>query len=322
VSNTNELVAFDNRLLGADGVALYARVGTAERAVSSPYFTGEYAVTHAPAPSGLTATGPAFAAVTRSASALRVSWSIAASFAEIALPNTEAAPQIPFGGGGPTCNPPTHFTGSGVQREDFAMARTQAGKIVTAYVRTQLDMQVSYAFTCMEGCFCVPHTDVDNSTATLNVVSVDPQTSTATTTHTLAIPPLQHADATPGVDGGRVIDARAYGDDVAIALRTRTDPQRGASVRVLRVHKRASARCLARSEPAYEVGIHLIPQHVVRIARPQQASSRARDERRVGIHHVRFFTLWQANMRQKLAYLLSGPFVDLDDGARMFEQPR
>ena len=87
-------------------------------------------------------------------------------------------------------------------------------------------------------------------------------------------------------------------------------------------NSRRRVKLTRNSNPADEVRVHLIAQHVVWIARPDEALGRACDERNVGVHDIWLFTFWEATVGQELAYLFGGSFVYLDDGARMLEQSR
>jgi len=220
-------------LVGATGGQLHALVGGVDRTVGSPFspnVSPSYLVTPIPAP---VAPAPAlFAVAIADAPGIRVVAEHASA------PETET----PVPGTAPvthTCQTPApdnlactgtcHETGVGVETGAYALAWTDDGVGWLAYVVTQLDQQVGYTLMgAGDGPppYCVGNVTSDLSHATLHLARVPLDGSAPTEVLTM---PIQR----PASQDAGFFDARAFGTDLAIGVRTGfAEPF---AVRVLRV---------------------------------------------------------------------------------------
>lgn len=155
---------------------------------------------------------------------------------QIALPVADTfVPQCWTGLGGPSeCPLPACVeTGTGVLDGAFAVARTTDGAVVVAYVVTHFDQTITYELDCAEEvtteCYCTGNVSTDASTAMLQVVRVDVDGSV----DQLVELPIGRF-TTDEIESTSSLAARAFGNDVAIAVRV-FDSAGSPYVRVLRL---------------------------------------------------------------------------------------
>ncbi|MFV8753110.1 hypothetical protein ACNOYE_21385 [Nannocystaceae bacterium ST9] len=179
---------------------------------------------------------PSFAVVVQHEDSLRVAWPNEGlgpeAWFEFALPETPLAafncsPGDPYVDCGPDCHEQT----LGLDQAGFGVSQTSDGRLWLAWVETNYDLTFHYTQDCGEPpsteCYCNSEVVQDDSTATLRVASFDFADQSLVEVLELPIPPLQQINLFGGPpDNARLVDARAYDDQLAIGLRLRgQDPE-------------------------------------------------------------------------------------------------
>jgi hypothetical protein len=217
-------LAFD---LGASLPQLRALVGGLLRNIGSPvenWLITDYSVTAVKAPA--TVAGPLFAAAIAHNDGVHiVGESAQAPETEVTAPGTTAPT--------PTCVTPTDLmscngtcneTGVGMEERAFAIAWTDDGVAWLAYVVTAFDQIIAYGPQGDPGGqFCVANVQQDSSKGTLHLVraTLDGSAPKEVLTVPIERPGAQDAFAPgDGFDDPRFVDARGFGKDLAIGVRT------------------------------------------------------------------------------------------------------
>jgi hypothetical protein len=126
----------------------------------------------------------------------------------------------------------------GVDNAEYVGARTSDGAVWVAYVDTKLDRTTRYEQVCDGGsCECIAVVDNERSTYELRVfrVILDGSPPMLVAALPIAEPYYYGGEYSPGAfrRPNRLLDARAYGMDVAVGIRTKHGD--GAVLRVLRI---------------------------------------------------------------------------------------
>ncbi len=119
---------------------------------------------------------------------------------------------------GATC----HETSVGMERGSFSLAWTDDGVAYLAYVITTYDQDITYSLQGDPGIEdCWPNVASDKSTGTLHLVRVTFDGSPPKEVLTMPVERPGGGDAFSDINSSvRVLDARAFGHDLAIGLRT------------------------------------------------------------------------------------------------------
>jgi hypothetical protein len=215
---------------------LRALVGGVARSIGSPVtedvLVPDYAVTSAPAPTA--PTGPLFAVAIRHADGVHVvGESAQAPETEVTVAGSAAARPTCSTAAGP-CTGPCHETSSGMEARAYALAWTADGVAWLVYVETHFDQTIAYTPQGDSPQICVGVVSSDSSTGTLHVVRVALDGSAPGEALSMPI----DRPGTVGIfgpgdnDDPRLIDARGFGKDLAIGIRTGWKEN---AVRVVRV---------------------------------------------------------------------------------------
>ncbi len=212
-----------------------------ERALGAMFFDNfplHYVVTHAASPTLPLPGGPAFAAAIQHRDGLSVAWPTAASYDEVAIPESGLPVPVCEGYYDNGCPGPCHETAVGVEESALGIARTTDGRIWLTYVVTHYDIQIHYEQRNDPelGPYCAAVFDQDDTSAVLHLVEVP--TSGAPPAPALAVPMRPPALADLFIswhDFPRAVDVRAFGSALAIGVRTSSSTPDRAAVRVLRI---------------------------------------------------------------------------------------
>ena len=181
-----------------------------------------------PAVPATTADVPAFAAVIDRLDALSIVWPSSASadgYIEREVPHSaRQAPQC-YRATPSSCGPECVDTSEGMVA--FAITQTSDGLLWLVWSELHNDIAYHYIDSDCAGqweCSCGVEVMHDNSTATLHIASFDFATEEVTERLTMPMPPLDSTNAftTNGTDI-RLLDARAFGDQLAIGMRVTSD---------------------------------------------------------------------------------------------------
>lgn len=197
-------------------------------------FPWVYRLTPAPIPEA--PAGPPFAAAIQHLDGVRVAWPEGQGYTEVLIPGTELLAVTCDGTWNEGCPGPCHEVGEGLEEGALALAR--AGDDAWLVVlRTRLDLMVTYKEQCDReiGCWCSGQVESDASYGVLSVVRVPfagaPAEALAQPIASIALWDLFSGwDDTP-----RGIDARAFGEHLAVAVRTEDAIGGPHAVRVLRI---------------------------------------------------------------------------------------
>ncbi|MEZ4449246.1 MAG: hypothetical protein R3B09_07180 [Nannocystaceae bacterium] len=199
-------------------------------------FPHGYRLTPAPVP--LAPPGPPYAVAIQHLDGIRVVWPEGDPYTEVAIAGSESLLTLCDGTWDDGCPAPCHELGGGLEDGAMALARGSDGVVWLVYVRTQLDYEVTYSEECTknQGCYCKTKVGADVGAATLQVVRVpvDGAPPTLALSQPIADPAL--FDLFSGwQDTPRGVDARAFGDHLAVAIRTMDGPGGPYAVRMLRI---------------------------------------------------------------------------------------
>lgn len=234
LATDERVVAFDMR----DDV-LRTLIDGQETSLGGASVAAEYLVAHAPAPfEG--AAGPAYAALLARQQGLSVVWPDGAGGWDEAVVPGSGRPTLscPDLSDGPECTGDCVETSTRVERDSFAIGRTTDGKLWVAFVSSAYDIALHYEEDCQEeiGCFCNKIVDDDQSTYTLHLVSIDPESGTAEEVYRGSTERLGVDDLFLGsYSYPRALDVRGYGTSLAIGVRTAGASFGEAAVRLLRI---------------------------------------------------------------------------------------
>lgn len=243
VDSDGESVGFDF-VEGAAGTwSLAALSGGATQTMSDfyPDYPGARVSVAPPPMPPLEVEGPAYVTLVEHDDGLRVSWPTDDGFEEWPLEGT--APIAPTcvveADDDGNCFPKSCTeVGTGVEPIWSAIARTSDGRVWAAWMRTNLDLDLTFTASCDPevGCFCNSDVTRDDSWGELVLAEVDLETRELREAFVLR-------DANPhgfglfsSEDSARALDLRAWGSELAIGTRVRDegifDP---GAIRVLRV---------------------------------------------------------------------------------------
>jgi hypothetical protein len=122
--------------------------------------------------------------------------------------------------------------------DGFAVTQTSDGRLWLVWLESHVDQQGSFTLACNadpfseeETCTCYPAapTRRDNHT-TLHLARFDFSTRELVETLSLALPQMRFDSGYDQFQDARVLDARAFDDQLAIGLRTEGEPRAGAIV--------------------------------------------------------------------------------------------
>lgn len=120
----------------------------------------------------------------------------------------------------PACDAPCHETGKGLEEDAWALAWTDDGVAWVVHVETKLDEDMTYA-PQNDDHFCIANVAIDRSTGVLHLVRVPLDGTPATEVMSLPIARPAGADLVRGApESMRFVDARGFGKDLAIGVRT------------------------------------------------------------------------------------------------------
>jgi hypothetical protein len=197
-------------------IQLRALVGGVARSIGSPFaedlLLPDYAVTSAPAPTA--PTGPLFAVAIRHPDGVHVvGESAQAAETEVTVAGSMAATPTCWRTDGP-CVGPCHETSSGMEAGAYALAWTADGVAWLVYVETHFDQTIRYTPGGDNQQICIGVVSSDSSTGTLHVVRVALDGSAPE--EALSMP----VDRPDTRGNSPLIDARGFGKDLAIGIRT------------------------------------------------------------------------------------------------------
>lgn len=233
------LVSLAFKSLANGGSQLHALVNGADRSIGKPsldFSTPDMVVAAAPGPKS--PSDRIFTVALAYEDGIHVFGEAASGPAvEKVIPNVSAPV--------PTCTPPDpsmctgatcHETSVGMEDRAFALAWTDEGVAYLAYVITTHDQQIGYSLQGDPGVEdCWGNVESDSSKGTLHLVRVRFDDSAPEEVLTMPIERPAGVDAFSDFNSSvRFLDARAFGSELAIGLRTGwvTEPH---AVRVLRI---------------------------------------------------------------------------------------
>jgi hypothetical protein len=207
------------------GEQLHALVGAADRSIGAPssdFSAPDYVLAAAPAPGAPNEL--LFTLAMLYGDGIHVfGESASAPEKEVTIPGIKAPvatchPPDPMSCTGATC----HETAVGLERGSFALAWTDEGVAYLAYVITSFDQDITYSLQGDPGIEdCWGNVASDKSTATLHLVRVAFDGSAPKEVLTMPVDRPGGSDAFSDLNSSvRVLDARAFGHDLAIGLRT------------------------------------------------------------------------------------------------------
>ncbi|MEO7330329.1 MAG: hypothetical protein ABI193_17265 [Minicystis sp.] len=224
----------------SNGEQLHALVGATDRAIGAPsndFSAPDYVIAAPPAPGSPSELLFALAMAYDNDGIHVFGESKSAPEREVILPGIKAPVSTcqnpdPMNCTGATC----HETAVGMERGSFSLAWTDEGIAYLAYVITTYDQELTYSLQGDPGIEdCWANVASDKSTATLHLVRVAFDGSMPKEVLAMPVDRPGGGDAFSDLNSSvRVLDARAFGHDLAIGLRTGwiTDPH---AVRVLRL---------------------------------------------------------------------------------------
>jgi hypothetical protein len=198
-----------------------------------------------PAVPATTAPVPSFAVAIQDGYALRIAWPNEGLgpelYFEFALPDTQVA-QFACQAGDPyvDCGPDCHEQIEGLDEGGYGITQTTDGRLWLAWVEEHYDLTYHYTQECGEPpnteCYCGVDIVQDDSTATLHVAHFDFVEQQLVEVLELPIPPLEVINLFGGPpDNARMVDARAFDDQLAIGLRLRAEDPDDPIARVVRL---------------------------------------------------------------------------------------
>lgn len=224
-----------------DAWSLFTRSEGVELKIGNTVFaTYPFYYVLAPSPTPEAAPGPQFAAAIQHDHSIRVAWPVGPDdSSELSIPGTGMLDRECFGDWNDGCPEPCTESSVGLEEQALGFARTSDGAGWLVYVETHLDQTFSYTEDCEREqgfCYCQPQRDEDNSFAMMHVVKVPLDGSPPVDVLAQTVDPLALDDLYFGFsDTPRAVDVRAFGDALAIGLRTRDPIDATVSVRVMRI---------------------------------------------------------------------------------------
>ena len=174
--------------------------------------------------------GPGDAVVGFDEDGVRLLWPEAESWGSVLIGDTQDPPWDCLPGGDDPCLPdPCHETGHGVRAGDFNVARTADGTIWLVWIETRYDIMMTFYESCTDGiCACLSELIEDNSFNVLHLARFD-GAGVVEEVLAMEIAAVQGRGLQLGLGGlgdelALAIDARGYGDRLAIGVRQKPSP--------------------------------------------------------------------------------------------------